>query len=78
LSGRWNNTNSVYQSIFLNCICSKNKAFTDRTPKLPQSLAINSDYKRSLLGGLELFEGVAADEVQDLLQRCGRRDLAAD
>jgi diguanylate cyclase (GGDEF)-like protein len=68
----------VYQSIFLNCICSKNKAFTDRTPKLPQSLAINSDYKRSLLGGLELFEGVAADEVQDLLQRCGRRDLAAD
>lgn len=50
----------------------------DRTHKVPQSLAINSDYKRSLLGGLELFEGVAAEDVQDLLQRCGRRDLAAD
>jgi len=43
---------------------------------LPQSQAINSDYKRSLLEGLELFQGVCADDVQDLLQCCDRRDLA--
>ena len=43
---------------------------------MPQSLAINSDYKRSLLEGLELFQGVCADDVQDLLQNCDRRDLA--
>ena len=43
---------------------------------LPQTLAINSDYKRSLLEGLELFKGVCADDVQDLLQNCDRRDLA--
>jgi len=43
---------------------------------LPQTLAINSDYKRSLLEGLELFQGVCADDVQDLLQNCDRRDLA--
>lgn len=44
---------------------------------LPQSLAINSDYKRTLLDSLELFKGVAPDDVHDLLQRCDRRDLAA-
>lgn len=38
-------------------------------------LAINSDYKRTLLEGLELFRGVSGDEVLDLLQRCDRRDL---
>jgi len=43
---------------------------------LPQTLAINSDYKRSLLEGLELFQGVCADDVQELLQNCDRRDLA--
>ena len=43
---------------------------------MAQSLAINSDYKRSLLEGLELFQGVSADDVQDLLQDCDRRDLA--
>jgi diguanylate cyclase (GGDEF)-like protein len=37
--------------------------------------AINSDYKRSLLEGLELFRGVRPDDVQELLQRCGRRDV---
>ncbi len=42
---------------------------------MPQSLAINSDYKRSLLEGLELFHGVCPDDVQELLQRCDRRDL---
>lgn len=39
------------------------------------TLAINSDYKRSLLEGLELFQGVNADDVQELLQNCDRRDL---
>ena len=43
---------------------------------MAQSLAINSDYKRSLLEGLELFQGVSAEDVQDLLQSCDRRDLA--
>ena len=43
---------------------------------MSQTLAINSDYKRSLLEGLELFQGVCADDVQDLLQNCARRDLA--
>jgi diguanylate cyclase (GGDEF)-like protein len=41
------------------------------------SLAINSDYKRSLLQALELFRGVRPEDVQELLQRCDRRDLAA-
>jgi len=40
------------------------------------ALAINSDYKRSLLSGLELFHGVNPDHVQDLLQRCERRDIS--
>jgi diguanylate cyclase (GGDEF)-like protein len=43
---------------------------------LPHTLAINSDYKRSLLEGLELFHGVCPDDVQELLQHCDRRDLA--
>lgn len=42
---------------------------------MSQSLAINSDYKRSLLEGLELFRGVSPDDVQDLLQKCDRCDL---
>lgn len=42
---------------------------------MSQSLAMNSDYKRSLLEGLELFRGVSPDDVQDLLQNCERRDL---
>ena len=44
---------------------------------MSHALGINSDYKRSLLEGLELFRGVHADDVQDLLQRCDRRDLEA-
>jgi diguanylate cyclase (GGDEF)-like protein len=43
---------------------------------VPQSLVINSDYKRSLLESLKLFQGVLPADVQNLLQRCGRRDLA--
>ena len=44
---------------------------------MSQSLAINSDYKRTLLESLELFQNVLPEDVQNLLQRCGRRDLAA-
>ncbi len=42
---------------------------------MSQMHLINSDYKRSLLQGLELFRGVNADDVQDLLQNCSRRDI---
>ncbi len=42
---------------------------------MPQVLAANSDFKHSLLEGLELFHGVCPDDVQELLQRCDRRDL---
>jgi diguanylate cyclase (GGDEF)-like protein len=35
----------------------------------------SSDYKKSLLAGLELFRGVDPDDVQDLLQTCDRCDL---
>jgi diguanylate cyclase (GGDEF)-like protein len=38
--------------------------------------SINSDYKRTLLEGLELFRGVRPDDVQELLQRCDRCDIA--
>lgn len=41
------------------------------------TLSINSDYKRTLLEGLDLFRGVRADDVQDLLQRCDRCDIAS-
>lgn len=44
---------------------------------MQQTLAINSDYKRTLLNSLELFKGVSPDDVHDLLQHCKRRDLAA-
>jgi diguanylate cyclase (GGDEF)-like protein len=37
---------------------------------------LNSDYQRSLLEGLQLFQGVEPAEVQTLLQKCDRRDLA--
>jgi diguanylate cyclase (GGDEF)-like protein len=35
----------------------------------------NSDYKKSLLSGIELFRGVCPDDVQELLQKCDRCDL---
>ncbi len=44
---------------------------------MQDSLSHNSDYKRSLLDGLRLFKGVHPDDIQDLLPRCDRRDLAA-
>ena len=37
---------------------------------------VNSDYKKSLLAGLELFQGVDPDDVQELLQNCDRCDLS--
>ena len=40
------------------------------------SLATNSDYKRSLLDSLDLFNGVVPDDVHALLQRCDRRDIS--
>ena len=43
---------------------------------MQDTLDINSDYKRSLLNGLELFKGVRPEDIQSLLQRCDRRDLA--
>ena len=36
---------------------------------------MNSDYKRSLLAGLELFHGVDPDDIQELLQKCDRVDV---
>jgi diguanylate cyclase (GGDEF)-like protein len=45
---------------------------------MSQALEINSDYKRSLLEGLELFRDVRAEDVQDLLQKCDRRDIDKD
>ena len=44
---------------------------------MPQAQAINTDYRRSLLEGLELFRGVCPGDVAGMLTRCGRRDLAA-
>ena len=43
---------------------------------MQQSQSITSDYKRSLLDSLRLFRGVYPDDIQVLLQRCDRRDLA--
>jgi diguanylate cyclase (GGDEF)-like protein len=43
---------------------------------LQSPLATNSDYKPSLLDSLDLFKGVAPDDVHALLQRCDRRDVA--
>lgn len=42
---------------------------------MAEVLAINSDYKRSLLEGLELFKGVDPESVLGLLQVCKRRDV---
>jgi diguanylate cyclase (GGDEF)-like protein len=44
---------------------------------MEQAVVINSDYQRSLLEALELFQGVQPQDVQNLLQRCDRRDLGA-
>lgn len=38
----------------------------------------NSDYKKSLLSGLQLFQNVNPDDVHELLQKCDRCDLEKD
>ena len=45
--------------------------------RMQESISTNSDYKRSLLDSLRLFKGVFPDDIQTMLQRCERRDLAA-
>ncbi len=42
------------------------------------SPATNSDYRRSLLEGLELFRNVVPNDIHELLQRCDRRDIEAN
>ena len=42
---------------------------------MAETLQINSDYKRTLLEGLDLFRHVRADDVQSGLQRCDRCDI---
>lgn len=44
---------------------------------MEQTQPKGSDYKKSLLAGLELFQGVSPDDVQTLLQACERRDVDA-
>ena len=44
---------------------------------MAQTALNDSDYTQSLLAGLDLFADVRADDVQQLLQRCDRRDAAA-
>ncbi len=44
---------------------------------MAEVLPINSDYQRSLLSALDLFAGVDPNDVQQLLQDCDRRDIAA-
>lgn len=43
---------------------------------MQSSLTINTEYKHSLLDSLELFKGVSLDDIQSLLGRCDRRDVA--
>jgi len=45
--------------------------------RMQESLAVNSDYKRSLLDSLNLFKGVYPDDIHELLQQCDRRDIEA-
>ena len=44
---------------------------------MERASATYSDYRQSLLHALELFQGVHSDDVQGMLQRCDRHDLAA-
>ena len=43
---------------------------------MAQTLALNSDHRRSLLESLELFKGVSPEDVQHLFRHCDRRDIA--
>ncbi len=64
------------QSILLAPHKRDNQFFCALANALQEPLAINSDYRRSLLEGLELFQGVSPNDVHELLQQCDRRDLA--
>ncbi len=64
------------QSILLGSADKRQSLFLCIGETLQESLAINSDYRRSLLEGLELFQGVSPNDVHELLQQCDRRDLA--
>ena len=64
------------QSILLGTTDTRQSFFWLIGETLQESLAINSDYRRSLLEGLELFQGVSPNDVHGLLQQCDRRDLA--
>lgn len=44
---------------------------------MSQTLALNSDHRRSLLESLELFKDVSPEDVQHLFRNCDRRDIAA-
>ena len=46
------------------------------TAQVLTEVSNNSDYQRSLLSGLRLFESVDPDSVQELLQECSRIDAA--
>ena len=50
---------------------------TRRAWELLKPAGLNTDYRRSLLEGLELFKGVAPSDIRELLQRCNRHDLKA-
>ena len=52
--------------------CAARKAW-----ELLKPVGLNTDYRRSLLEGLELFKGVSPNDIRELLQRCNRRDLKA-
>jgi len=66
----------VAQSVLLGTAGTRQSLFWLTGETLQESLAINSDYRRSLLEGLELFQGVSPNDVHGLLQQCDRRDLA--
>lgn len=42
---------------------------------MARTMEINSDYKRTLLEGLDLFRGVHSDDINALLKQCSRRDI---
>lgn len=63
-------------SVFIQARKRNNPLAKLGTTALQQSTASNSDYKRSLLNSLELFNGVRAEDVQEMLQNCDRKDIA--
>lgn len=61
-------------------MCRSRYYFPAKTRKIrvmAEALAINSDYRQSLLQGLDLFRNVNPDDIAGLLQKCERRDVIA-